>query len=91
MKADHRVWSVFIFALLGLEKAAVQSGLPVDVRDRSRPRRVVRAASRVPGIRPYIAVALVLLPLWASPSDSFATQTVAVSLRAGRIVAHCRA
>jgi len=32
----------------GLEGAAAQSGLPVDVRDRGRPRRVVRAANRVP-------------------------------------------
>ncbi|MBP3605159.1 MAG: hypothetical protein J6J66_01040, partial [Clostridia bacterium] len=43
-----RVSLLFDCGEQGLEGAAAQSGLPVDVRDRSRPRRVGRAANRVP-------------------------------------------
>ena len=56
---------------MGFEGRAVQSGLPVDVRDRERPRRVVRAASRIPYAPPKILGSKVpenfyLLPLHSS-------------------------
>ena len=42
-----RLWACFFVLSDGFEGRAVQSGLPVDVRDRERPRRVGRAANRI--------------------------------------------